>query len=74
MLLASYRPAEVSAGRHPLKQLKQDLVSHKLCAEVSLGPLEKDAVREYLVQELNVQESNQETLPTGLAQLRPPAL
>ncbi len=61
LLLASYRPAEVSAGQHPLRRLKQDLVTHKLCADVSLGPLEKDAVREYLVQELN-----QETLPKGL--------
>ena len=61
LLLASYRPAEVSAGQHPLRRLKQDLVTHKLCADVSLGPLEKDAVREYLVQELK-----QETLPTGL--------
>jgi predicted ATPase/DNA-binding winged helix-turn-helix (wHTH) protein len=61
MLLASYRPAEVSAGQHPLKRLKQDLVTHKLCADVSLHPLEKEAVREYLVQELK-----QETLPNGL--------
>lgn len=61
LLLASYRPAEVSAGQHPLKRLKQDLVTHKLCADVSLGPLEKDAVREYLVRELK-----QETLPKGL--------
>jgi predicted ATPase len=60
-LLASFRPAEVSAGQHPLKRLKQDLVTHKLCADVSLRPLERDAVREYLVQELK-----QETLPKGL--------
>jgi predicted ATPase len=67
LLLASYRPAEVSAGQHPLKRLKQDLATHKLCADVTLGPLERDAVREYLIQQLNGQESNQETLPKGLA-------
>ena len=61
MLLASYRPAEVSAGQHPLKRLKQDLVTHKLCVDVPLHPLEREAVREYLVQELK-----QETLPKGL--------
>jgi predicted ATPase len=71
-LLGSYRPAEVSGGQHPLKRLKQDLVTHKLCTDVSLGPLERDAVREYLVLELKVQESiaqksNQESLPKGLA-------
>jgi len=60
-LLASFRPAEVSSGQHPLKRLKQDLVTHKLCADVPLRPLERDAVREYLVQELK-----QETLPKGL--------
>ncbi len=67
LLLASYRPAEVSAGQHPLKRLKQDLQTHKLCADVSLGPLERDAVREYLVLQLNGQETNSETLPKGLA-------
>ena len=61
LLLASYRPAEVSAGQHPLKRLKQDLVTHKLCTDVSLRPLERDAVREYLVQQFK-----QETLPKGL--------
>jgi predicted ATPase len=61
LLLASYRPAEVSEGQHPLKRLKQDLVTHKLCTDVSLRPLERDAVREYLLQELK-----QETLPKGL--------
>jgi predicted ATPase len=61
VLMGSYRPAEVSGGHHPLKLLKQDLVTHKLCTDVSLGPLERDAVREYLVQELN-----QESLPQGL--------
>ncbi|HET6218320.1 MAG TPA: AAA family ATPase [Acidobacteriaceae bacterium] len=72
LLLSSYRPAEVSAGQHPLKRLKQDLVTHKLCADVPLGPLGRDAVRDYLIQELNSQalggqESNEETLPKGLA-------
>jgi predicted ATPase len=61
LMLASYRPAEVSEGQHPLKRLKQDLVTHKLCTAVSLRPLERDAVREYLLQELK-----QETLPKGL--------
>ena len=65
LLLASYRPAEVSTGQHPLKRLKQDLVTHKLCTDVSLRPLERDAVREYLIQELKL-ELKQETLPKGL--------
>ena len=74
LLLASYRPAEVSAGRHPLEAAEAGFGFAQAVRGGVPGPLEKDAVREYLVQELNVQESNQETLPTGLAQLRPPAL
>jgi predicted ATPase len=62
LLLASYRPADVSTGQHPLKQLKQDLDSHKLSTEAALRPLEKAAVSEYLVRELK-----QGTLPNGLA-------
>jgi predicted ATPase len=62
LLLASYRPAEVSAGQHPLKRLKQDLLTHKLCTDVSLPPLDRDAVREYLAQELHA-----EAPPKGLA-------
>ena len=70
LLLTSYPPAEVSAGQHPLKRLKQDLATHKLCTDVSLGPLEKDAVREYLEKELTryrTRGCKQETLPKGLA-------
>jgi predicted ATPase len=62
LLLASYRPADVSMGNHPLKRLKQDLDTHKLCTEAALRPLEKAAVSEYLIQELK-----QATLPKGLA-------
>ena len=62
LLLASYRPGDVSAGQHPLKQLKQDLVTHRLCVDVPLGPLTRDAVQEYLVRALN-----QSKLPAGLA-------
>ena len=62
LLIASYRPADVNTGHHPLKQLKQDLDAHKLCTEAALRPLEKAAVSEYLVQELK-----QEALPRGLA-------
>lgn len=62
LLLASYRPADVSTGHHPLKQLKQDLDTHKLCTEAALRPLEKTAVSEYLIQELK-----QGMPPKGLA-------
>ena len=52
MLIATYRPGDVSDGQHPLKGLKQDLVTRKLCVEMALGPLAKAAVGEYLAREL----------------------
>ncbi len=63
-LLSSYRPADVNTGHHPLKRLKQDLDTHKLCTEAALRPLDKAAVSEYLARELK-----QATLPKGLPSL-----
>jgi len=60
-LLSSYRPADVNIGHHPLKRLKQDLDTHKLCTEAALRPLDKAAVSEYLARELK-----QAMLPKGL--------
>ena len=37
-LLSSYRPADVNTGQHPLKRLKQDLDTHKLCTEAAAAP------------------------------------
>lgn len=47
MVLATYRPVEVIA-RSPLKVLKQDLLIHRLCGEVSLGPLTRLEIEQYL--------------------------
>jgi predicted ATPase len=61
LLLSSYRPADVSTGHHPLKRLKQDLDTHKLCTEAALRPLDRAAVSQYLARELQ-----QATPPKGL--------
>jgi predicted ATPase len=61
MMLASCRPSEMG-GQHPLKGLKEDLSTRRLCCEISLGPLSKDAVADYLLQQLDA-----EVLPAGLA-------
>src|SRR5277367_5576866 len=53
MLIATFRPGDVTEGQHPLKGLKQDLVTRKLCMEMALGPLSKSAVAEYLTRELD---------------------
>jgi predicted ATPase/DNA-binding winged helix-turn-helix (wHTH) protein len=60
MVLATYRPHDV-ATEHPLKWLKQDLLTRRLCAEIALAPLTKTAVRELLSRELT-----QEALPPEL--------
>ncbi len=62
MLIATYRPADISEAQHPLKGLKQDLVTRKLCVEIALRPLTKAAVAEYLVRELD-----QPKPPSGLS-------
>src|SRR5579871_4099531 len=39
MIFATYRPVDVILSSSPLKQLKQDLLVHRLCHEMSLEPL-----------------------------------
>jgi predicted ATPase/DNA-binding winged helix-turn-helix (wHTH) protein len=61
LLIATFRPGDVSDAQHPLKGLKQDLVTRKLCVEMGLEPLQKSAVGEYLARELH-----QAKPPSGL--------
>jgi predicted ATPase len=60
LVISTYRPYDGSS-EHPLKPLKQDLLIHKLCADMVLAPLAKTAVRALLSRELR-----QERLPPGL--------
>src|SRR5256885_9808132 len=48
MVVASYRPAEVLAAEHPLRDVVHELLGAGLCAEVALGPLDEAAVSQYL--------------------------
>jgi predicted ATPase len=57
MVLITYRPAKGSA----LQALKQDLLMRRLCKDIALTPLRKDAVRGLLSGELA-----QQLLPAGL--------
>src|SRR5262245_5379761 len=52
VLLCTYRPADVVVAENPVKLLKQDLLIHDLCAEVSLEHLEESDVADYLSAEL----------------------
>src|SRR5262249_45612397 len=48
LVLATYRPADVAAARHPLKTAKQELEVHGRCEEVPLEFLTETAVSEDL--------------------------
>jgi predicted ATPase len=63
MLLASYRPSDIDA-EHPLRLLEQDLLTNSRSEELHVGPLNKQAVSEYLRRELR-----SEKLPSGLSSL-----
>src|SRR5262249_7105476 len=48
LLLATYRPADVAASRHPLRSVKPELQLHGHCAELALEFLSPAAVGQYL--------------------------
>jgi predicted ATPase len=62
MVVVTYRPQQ-SASQQRLKELKQDLLLRRLCAEIELAPLAKAALRQLLARELR-----QEKLPAELTE------
>jgi predicted ATPase len=64
LLLGTYRPAEVVISQSPLKGLKQDLLLHHLCQEISLERLESADVAQYVIREFPGAH-----FPPGLADL-----
>ena len=52
LVLGTYRPAEVIARGHPLRQTVQELVAHRLCQELRLELLTEAQVQEYVAQRL----------------------
>jgi len=48
LLVATYRPVEVTLSEHPLKGVKQELQAHRQCEELPLEYLSREAVGEYL--------------------------
>ena len=48
MVVATFRPAEPSLEKHPLRGVVRELLTARLCREVSLEPLGREAVAEYL--------------------------
>jgi predicted ATPase len=52
LVLGTYRPAEVIAGGHPLRQMVQELVAHRLCQELRLELLTAAELEAYVAQRL----------------------
>jgi predicted ATPase/DNA-binding winged helix-turn-helix (wHTH) protein len=48
LIVGTYRSAEVAAGGHPIKSVKQELQAHGQCDELILDFLDESAVGEYL--------------------------
>ena len=48
LVLATYRPADVAAGGHPIRTVHQDLQIHGRCTEVALDRLTRAEVEHYL--------------------------
>ena len=63
LLIVTKRPMDM-VPEHPLKVLRQDLLLHQLCREITLEALGEAEVAEYLSA-----ESSGVTLPEGLAEL-----
>ena len=48
MLIATKRPVDLETPEHSSRALKQDLLLHELCREITLEPLSEAEVAEYL--------------------------
>ena len=62
MLIFTERPLNIADTDHPLKSMKEDLLSHNLCHEITLKPLREAEIAEYLGT-----ASSETELPNGLA-------
>jgi predicted ATPase/DNA-binding winged helix-turn-helix (wHTH) protein len=60
LVLGTYRPAEVIAHGHPLRQTVQELVAHQLCQELQLELLTAEQVQTYVAQRLGTRPSSVE--------------
>jgi DNA-binding winged helix-turn-helix (wHTH) protein/tetratricopeptide (TPR) repeat protein len=64
LLLGTYRPVDVVLSQSPLKNLKQDLLVHRLCHEIALEALDEPDVADYLARTFHA-----DSVPSTLANL-----
>src|SRR5262249_37735659 len=53
LILGTYRPADMLASNHPLREVVQELQARGQCEELRLAPLAAEAIAEYLAARLN---------------------
>jgi predicted ATPase/DNA-binding winged helix-turn-helix (wHTH) protein len=64
MLLVTYRPVDAILSQHPIRRLKLELQTHRLCNELALEGLDKSAVSQILVNRYSVA-----SIPDSIARL-----
>ena len=52
LVVGTYRRGDAVAQEHPVHRLARDLRARGLCTEIAVGPLDRDAIRDYLVARL----------------------
>ena len=60
LVLGTYRPAELIAHEHPLRQTVQELLAHQLCQELPLELLTEEQVQAYVAQRLGARPASPE--------------
>ncbi|BBA32369.1 adenylate cyclase / guanylate cyclase [Methylocaldum marinum] len=48
LVIATYRPVDVTLNQHPIRRIRQELQARGLCAELALSGLGEDEIKEYL--------------------------
>ncbi len=66
-IIGTYRPADLIVFDHPLRGLKQELHSHRLCNELALSFLTEHSVTVYLTHRFPSEEANDHSSLLALA-------
>jgi predicted ATPase len=67
LIIGTYRPADVIVSGHPLRELKQELQSHRQCDELALSFLTEQSVVAYLTNKFPLREANNRSSLQALA-------
>jgi DNA-binding winged helix-turn-helix (wHTH) protein len=67
LIIGTYRPADVIVSGHPLRELKQELQSHRQCDELALSFLTEQSVAAYLTRKFPLREANDQSSLQALA-------